>query len=111
MSYINPGKYNKKIEIVSIQLKEDSSGFKKVETEKTILKVYAKVKTTAGYTLLKNDTDFEKAYTKFLIRYPKIKIKRDMFVIYNNKRYSIEYLNNVDEENIELEIQAKLVDK
>ena len=31
--------------------------------------------------------------------------------IFNLKRYKIEYLNNVDEENIELEIQAKEVTK
>ena len=72
---------------------------------------FAKVKTTKGYTLISNNTDFEKAYTNFTIRYPKVEITRDMNIIYNNKKYSIEYLNNVDEENIELEIQAKVVNK
>ena len=34
-----------------------------------------------------------------------------MLIEYNSKIYSIEYLNNVDEANIELEIQAKVVVK
>ena len=55
--------------------------------------------------------DFEKAYTNFTIRYPKTEITRDMQIDFNSKTYSIEYLNNVDEENIELEIQAKEVTK
>ena len=58
-----------------------------------------------------NNSDFEKAYTNFTIRYPKKEITRDMIIVFNNKRYTIEYLNNIDEENIELEIQAKEVTK
>ena len=58
-----------------------------------------------------NNTDFEKAYTNFTIRYPKVEITRDMLIEYNGKTYSIEYLNNIDEENIELEIQSKVVEK
>lgn len=106
----NAGKYNKLIKIVSVTNITDEAGFSKpLETE--ILQVYAEVKTTRGFTLIQNDSDFEKAYTKFTIRYPITKITRDMFVKYNNKTYSIEYLNNIDEESIELEIQAKVVKK
>ena len=107
---INAGKYNKKIDIKSIVEKEDSEGFKtKVET--TILTTYANVKTTRGYTLIENNSDFEKAYTNFTIRYPKVTITRDMLIEYNSKKYSIEYINNIDEDNVELELQAKVVVK
>lgn len=106
----NAGKYNKLIKIVSVTNITDDEGFSK-PIEKEILKVYAEVKTTKGFTLIQNDSDFEKAYTKFTIRYPITKITRDMFIKYNDKTYSIEYLNNVDEESIELEIQAKVVNK
>ena len=58
-----------------------------------------------------NNSDFEKAYTNFTIRYPKTEITRDMLIEFNSKLYTIEYLNNIDEENIELEIQAKEVTK
>lgn len=107
---INAGDYNKKISIYSIVEVEDDAGFK-TKTKSIILNTFAKVKTTRGFTLIANNTDFEKAFTNFTIRYPKVEITRDMEIEYNGKVYSIEYLNNVDEENIELEIQAKVVEK
>ena len=107
---INAGEYNKRITIYKVTEQEDGGGFKtKVET--VILSVYAKVKTTKGFTLITSNTDFEKAYTNFTIRFPKTEVTRDMLIRYNGKDYSIEYLNNVDEANVELEIQAKEVTK
>ena len=107
---INAGEYNKKISIFKEESKEDSAGFV-TKTKSIVLFAWAKVKTTKGYTLILNNTDFEKAYTNFTIRFPKTEITRDMLIEYNSKIYTIEYLNNVDEANIELEIQAKLVNK
>lgn len=107
----NAGKYNRKITIVKDKkdlLETDSSGFP-VRDYDTVLTTWAEVKTTKGFTLIANGTDFEKAFTRFTIRYPKTAINRDMFVLFNGKRYTIEYLNNVDEANVELEIQAKEV--
>ena len=106
----NAGKYNKLIEIYKVDYKNDS-GFK-IPVKTSILKTYASVKTTRGFTLIQNNSDFEKAYTNFTIRYPvNITITRDMFIDFNGKTYSIEYLNNVNEESVELEIQSKVVDK
>ena len=106
----NAGKYNKLIEIYSVDYKDDS-GFK-TPVKTSILKTYASVKTTRGFTLIQNNSDFEKAYTNFTIRYPvNITITRAMFIDFNGKTYSIEYLNNVNEESVELEIQSKVVDK
>ena len=107
---INAGKYNKKIKIVKISTVEDNDGFVQENTS-VIATMWASVKTTRGYTLIANDTDFEKAYTNFTIRYPRTNITRDMFIEFKNERHSIEYLNNINEENIELEIQAKKVVK
>ncbi len=107
---INAGDYNKKISIYQIVISEDNAGFK-TKSKSIVLNTYAKVKTTKGFTLIMNNTDFEKAYTNFTIRYPKVNITRDMLIEYNDKTYSIEYLNNVDENNVELEIQAKVVEK
>lgn len=104
----NAGEYNKKIVIYSVLVTKDSDGFE-TETETLVLNAYAKVKTTKGFTLIANNSDFEKAYTNFTIRYPKTAITRDMHVRFNNKTYSIEYLNNVDEANVELEMQCKEV--
>lgn len=107
---MNAGKYNKLISIYQVTKEEDSSGFKKT-TKNLLLKTWANVKTTKGFTLIANNSDFEKAYTNFTIRYPKTEITRDMIIEFNSKEYTIEYLNNVDEENVELEIQAKEVTK
>ena len=103
---INAGKYNQIIKIIEVTRGKDAAGFPAdIETE--ILTTYAEVKTTRGVTLIVNDTDFEKAYTRFTIRYPVTEINRKMLIAYNGKRYSIEYLNNIDDAGVELEIQAK----
>ncbi len=107
---LDPGKYNKLISIYRVNTEEDDYGFK--NPQKTLLlQTWANVKTTKGFTLIANNSDFEKAYTNFTIRYPKTEITRDMIIEFNSKTYTIEYLNNIDEENIELEIQAKEVTK
>lgn len=107
---INAGAYNKKISIFKEEATEDNAGFI-TKSKSVVLNAWAKVKTTKGFTLIANNTDFEKAYTNFTIRYPKTEITRDMLIEYNSKIYTIEYLNNIDEANVELEIQAKLVAK
>lgn len=109
MNYINAGKYNKRISIFETTVFKDKAGFQHKE-EKLVLQTYANVKTTKGFTLIKNETDFEKAYTNFTIRKPPVTIiNRDMHVKFRDKTYTIEYLNNVDEDCVELEMQCKEV--
>lgn len=105
---INAGKYDKKIKIYSVTVVEDSEGFQ-TKTTTVVWEPYANVKTTKGFTLIANGTDFEKAFTRFTIRYPSIAITRDMFVEFNSKTYTIEYINNIDEKDVELELQCKEV--
>ena len=115
----NPGEYKHKIKIIKYDIRKDSSGYRINDEEITILEPYAKIKTTKGYTLIKNNSDFEKAYTNFTIRfsekvlseYNSLETNRKLFIIYKNKKYILEYLNNIDESNIELEMQCKLVIK
>ena len=107
---INAGKYNRKIRIYQTEVVKDKDGFQTEEVDTTILTPYAAVKTTKGMTIIRNNSDFEKALTNFTIRYPKVEITRDMLIEYRGKIYTIQYLNNVDEECVELEIQAKEVE-
>lgn len=113
---INAGDYNKKISIYQIEEIEDNDGFV-TRNRIVILEPFSKVKTTKGYTLIANGSDFEKAYTNFTIRYSKkvedtyYNSNRDVYVKYKDKIYTIEYLNNIDEANIELEMQCKRVTK
>lgn len=105
---LNAGKYNKRIQIYKTQIVESENGFQ--TSKKTlVLSAHASVKTTRGMTLIASGTDFEQAYTNFTIRYPKTEINRDMTVEFHGKEYTIEYLNNIDENGVELEIQAKEV--
>jgi SPP1 family predicted phage head-tail adaptor len=104
----NAGKYNRRIEIYEVTKGRDAAGFP-ADVEKLVLTVYAEVKTTRGFTLIMNNTDYEKALTRFTIRYPQTVITYDMIVKYRGKTYNIEYINNVDEANDELELQCKEV--
>ena len=112
----NAGDYNKLIYIYQIEEVEDEDGFN-TRKEIIILKPYAKVKTTKGYTLIASGSDFEKAYTNFTVRYSKkvedayYNSNRDVYVKYKDKIFTVEYLNNIDEANIELEMQCKRVTK
>ena len=104
---INAGMYNKKVKIYQTRVVTDNEGFQSIE-KTLVLSPYAHVKTTKGFTLIANGSDFEKAYTNFTIRYPKnVDINRDMTIEFRGKDYTIEYLNNVDEENVQLEMQCK----
>ena len=114
---VNAGKYNRKIVIYEIVEGIDSAGFP-APVEKDILTTYAEVKTLRGYTLITNNSDFDKAYVNFTIRYS-ITVEetyynsnnsnRDILIKFRGKDYRIEYLNNIDYANVELELQAKEV--
>lgn len=118
---INAGNYKHKISIIQSKTIKDEDGFKEKE-DYIVAEPYAKIKTTKGYTLIANNSDFEKAYTNFTIRYSK-QVKnayydkddedsnREMFISFKNKNYKVEYMNNVNESNIELELQAKRITK
>lgn len=105
---IDPGNYDRMIEIYSTTVVKDAEGFQH-EQETLVLTAWAKIKTTRGFTLIAAGSDFEKAYTNFTIRFPAVEINRDMKIHYAGKVYEIAYLNNVDERGTELEIQAKEV--
>lgn len=104
----NAGKFNRRIAIYQVTKGKDAAGFP-AAVETLVLNAYAEVKTTKGFTLIMNNTDYEKALTRFTIRYPQTVINYDMIIKYRGKTYTIEYINNVDEANKELELQCKEV--
>ena len=106
---INAGSFDKRIRIVREVKTTDKDGFP-VSSRETVLEPYARVKTTRGWTLIASGSDFEAATTNFTIRYPgSVSIDRDMLIEYGGKTYTIQYLNNVNEADSMLEIQAKEV--
>ena len=107
---INAGQYRKRITIYSVENVTDPQGFQ-TQVKTIVLRPYAAVRTIRGFTLIANNTDFEKAYTNFIFRYPKTKITRDMLVEFHNQTYRIDYVNNIDENGVEMELQCKEVEK
>ena len=105
---MNAGKYNRRITIYEVVRGKDSDGFP-ADTLREVLTTFASVKTTRGMTIIANNSDFEKAFTNFTIRFPKVPINREMIIRFGTKDYTIQYINNINEENVELEIQAKEV--
>ena len=114
---VNAGKYNRKIVIYEVVQGIDGAGFP-ANQEEEILTTYAEVKTLRGYTLITNNSDFDKAYVNFTIRYSQTvydayynsdNSNRKVFIKFRGKDYIIEYLNNIDFANVELEMQAKEV--
>lgn len=114
----NAGKYKHKISIYKTETGKDADGFP-ITTETLVFTPYAEVKTTSGITLIASGSDFEKALTRFVIRYsPKVveayedaTIARNLTIHFNNRVYTVEYLNNIDYRNEELELQGKAVSK
>lgn len=115
----NAGAYRHKISIYQIVKGKDSQGFPS-DSRVLVLQPYASIKTTRGMTIIANNSDFEKAYTRFCIRYTTTIVNayyesansnRKIEVDFRDKTYQVEYLNNVDEMNVELELQCKEVMK
>jgi len=107
----NAGKYKKKIKIILLHERLDAAGFNQEPRKEVVWKGYAQVITTKGFTIIANNSDFSKAFTNFTIRFPKQKITREMLIEYDDRYFSIEYLSNIDEMNLELEIQTKEIVK
>ncbi|MBQ6412412.1 MAG: phage head closure protein [Ruminococcus sp.] len=107
---INAGKYNKRIMICKPETDGNGDDFLQENDPKklvAVLRTWAAVKTTRGMTVIASGSDFEKVYTNFTIRYPKtVTITRKMRVVYKDKIYRIDYVNNIDEDDVELELQC-----
>ena len=99
---INPGEFNKKIEIIAIT-RTFSEGFA-TESENTVLTCWAKVSNTSGTELMKANADFVEVKTRFLIRYPSVVINEDMIVRFGGIDYNMTYINDYDFANKYIEI-------
>ena len=80
---------------------------------------WAEVKNTSGYTLIASGSDFESATTRFVFRYSQKVLDaynnadtdRKLTVAYNGRKYSVEYMRDIDDRHEEVEIQGKAVTK
>lgn len=106
---INAGDFNKRIDIVRHNVITDKDGFTTTTETVKVASAWAKVNTTRGFTLISQGTNFEQATTAFLIRKPSAEIKRKDIVRFKNLDWSIEYLNDIDEDGRFIELQCRQV--
>lgn len=107
---INPGVFDKKIEIVRYELIKDADGFEE-KAEVVVLMTWAQVTNVSGSEILRSDSDFSKVKTRFLIRTPKIKIDKDMEIKFAQNTYNIVYINDYSYDKRYTEIMTELVVK
>lgn len=107
---INPGIFNKKIEIIKITETKDSDGFP-IKSETVILKTLAHVTNVSGTEIMRANSDFSEVKTRFLIRTPKSEITKDMVIRFAGKTYNIIYINDYSYDKKYTEIITELVVK
>lgn len=126
---INAGNYNKYIVVEKKISKVLPNGTVDPDNMVPILKCYARIRTVSGYTMIRNDSDFENAKVCFLIRYSKkvedaykgkaIKLEgedlpiqsspRNLYVLFDGDHYEVEYFNHINKDKLEIELQTRLV--
>ena len=107
---INPGDFDKKIEIVKYTKTKDSDGFE-TKTEVVVLKTWVQVSNTSGTEILRSNSDFSQVKTRFLMRSPKVVINKDMVIKFSGNIYNITYANDYGYDKNYTEIMGELVVK
>lgn len=106
--YVNPGELKKKIQIVADSGEKDADGFP--VGEKVIHECRAKYTRKTGTEQDGAGTEINNAYVRFLIRYTKKALHKNMLVLYAGKRYDILDINDICDEHRYIEIFCKLGD-
>ena len=107
---INPGNFDKKIAVIKFDTHKDSDGFEK-KSEVVVLLTWAQVTNVSSTEILRSNSDFSEVKTRFLIRTPKIKLNKDMFIKFAGNDYNIVYINDYGYDKKYTEIIAELVRK
>lgn len=89
---VDAGKLNKRIQIISVEKKEDSNGYETVK-ETVVRSAYAQFSQISGTELVKANAEMSEVQVRFLIRWTATPISRKMIVRYAGKDYEIEYIN------------------
>lgn len=107
---INPGDFDKKIEIVKHELQKDADGFD-IKTEVVVLTTWAQVTNSSGTEVVRSNSDFSEIKTRFFMRTPKTKIDKDMYIKFRGNVYGIVFVNDYSYNKKYTEIMALLVVK
>jgi hypothetical protein len=111
----DPSKYTREIEIFTVEIEKGKAGNKKY-TPNFFEKCWANIKTTKAHTLFMKNSNYEKAYTRFLVPYFKELMdayyegtensNRAMWIKFEDYNYVVQYLHDVDNMHIEIEIET-----
>ena len=125
---INPGNFNKKIEIVKYEITKDADGFEK-RSEIPILKTWAQVTNVSGTEILRSNSNFAEVKTRFLMRTPKMAaepsarmgtpcersergvLNKDMVIKFAGNAYNITFINDYSYDKKYTEIMTERVEK
>ena len=104
---INPGEFDKRIQIAKQTKTEDADGYG-AESPEVIHSAWAKFTRVNATELYRNKADFTIVEVRFLIRHTKKKIDRKMVVLYKGEVYEIKYVHNYGDKKELIEIWAEL---
>jgi SPP1 family predicted phage head-tail adaptor len=102
---VDPGIFNKKIQIVDVYYLKDADGFP-IRVDDVIVDTWAQVTNTSGTELAKNNSDFSQTKTRFFMRTPKQEIDADWTIRFGGEDYNIVYINDYGYEKKYTEIMA-----
>lgn len=98
---------NKRISIVRNNIIVNENGFEEV-LEVIVASIWAKVQNMSGSEMFKANTDYSKTTTRFIIRHRKDLTTED-YIIFNNNKFNIVYINNYNYSNEFLEVIGELI--
>ena len=107
---INPGVFNKKIQICSREISKDKDGFP-IVNEIVVTSLWAEVKNQSGTEINRNNSDFSETKTRFFMRTPKQVINHTNIIKFNGDEYNIVYVNDYYYDGKYTEIITELVKK
>lgn len=97
------GELKQKIQFFKKPIKNDADGFS-IGDGILYYSCYAKVTNQSGTEILKANAEFAETKTRFLIRYTKNPICENMYIVFNNVKYDITYINNYEFSNKYIEV-------
>lgn len=108
---VNPAKYRNQLQFEELSKHQNNAGLWIEEwIESDLGRIYAQVRTVRGKEFFLAGAEQAKVFARINIRYRKdieekyYELGEKLRLKYGNKIYNIEYINNLEERNIELEL-------
>lgn len=98
---------NNRISIVKNDIAVNENGIEE-KIEVLVATIWAKAQNMSGTEVFKANTDYSKTTTRFIIRYRK-DITTEDYILFNNNKFNIVYINNYNYSNEFLEIVGEVI--